>query len=225
MAYWKWPAYGNKWYFYWPTILNNKEGVARNNEVARFVKYVGTEIATKYDTIGSSSYAANGLALLKRKGYEVSNMTDYSFYSFNDVKNSLDNYCPVIISGRHMIKEPNSTVGHCWIIDGYLQKVFNVEHKRVYVLLYYDDSTGKTSDDVEINVYTTYDYERYLHFNWGGGVENSSEGYYAERVYRLNSSFTLNEKNELTATGPRYRNDYDYQYQVRIALNIHPNNR
>ena len=220
MAYWRKPAYSNKFPFNWSDIVNPSKP-NHLDEVARFVRYVCNHIGTTYGINCSSAYPKDAISFLRRQNYSCNNLSRYYTY---DITKSLDDRRPVLMTGcTSSNPSSNGKDGHTWIVDGYAKKHFSVEHQTTYLILYRDDADGKESSEFEVNTWTTTQSDCFFHINWGWGLEDLNDGYYATNVLDNNKAYQLNSNNELQNSTNIYRNHYFYKYYLYISTQIHPN--
>ena len=184
MRYWQRPIYMNGKKINWSSILNEADANHKKN-VAEFVNNVGTEINTTFCLSESSAYISDGISMLRKYGYTVGNLIDYSFYN---VQTSIDQQYPVIICGDRLVNSATGErKGHCWLVDGYAKIGYSYVAHETYVVDYLDDWTGRTSTVLEEYDKTGKEYSYYQHFNLGwdiDGPENiNTRGYYLESIF------------------------------------------
>ena len=135
----------------------------------------------------------------------------YTNYSFDKIKSSIDNLCPVLIKGRAINKRHNSTmslgqefqdVGHAWVIDGYCNLTCDAIHEDT------KEKETITADYVHCNV------------GWGGDYN----GYYISNV------FTFGTGGKATAEDQEIRSSWNgqdnhYRYEIKIFPNLIPKNK
>lgn len=181
--------------------------------VGSLMYQVAEGIKSKYGTSSTSSYSSNYSTFLKSVGYSVG--TEQS-YSFETIKKSIDNNCPLIITGASKkITKRNKFLwwtwettsgydgGHAFIVDGYCNMKCT--------------ATNKTNKS-DVQTFTT----NYVHCNlgWGG----SCDGYYIDNVLAAGKGPIANDSTINSIKRSVYGEDYYYQYCLRIIPNIKPKN-
>lgn len=217
MAFYQWPfAYDRSTIIHWNLML---ESTPNNDYIAWFINKTGTSINTQYDTSGSSAYTENAIRLLKSYGYQTNNPIAYSF---EDVKQSIDNRHPVIIDGCRWDAEDNEMVGHCWLIDGYAKETWSYSGENRYVIMYKDDVTGEISGELQVEPVNGLSVIYYQHFNLGWPSQSAARGYYLSNVFDVTREYRpdSSDNNKLIHISNKY-DDRDYKYNVRIATNIY----
>lgn len=217
MAFYQWPfAYNRSAIIHWNLML---ESPPDKEYIAWFIHKTGTSINTKYDTSGSSASTENAIKLLRSYGYQTNNPIAYSF---EDVKQSIDNRHPVIIDGCRWDAEDNEMVGHCWIIDGYAKETWSYSGENRYVIMYKDDVTGEISGELQVEPVNGLSVIYYQHFNLGWSSQSAARGYYLSNVFDVTREYRpdSSDNNKLIRYSNKY-DDRDYKYNVRIATNIY----
>jgi len=177
------------------------------NQIAILFAEIGQNMGMKYSCDGSS--ASNRLAegCYNTMGY----LTDgVQGYNPSTVVSSLLRNCPVHITGYAfkgtkgwwIFKKTYYLDGHAWVIDGCLKRKRLVSYTHNFV----QDNRIVTS-----NPASYYEYEEYLHCNYGnfGGFGN---GFYVSGVFDTNKEPTLKSGEPGI-----------YQYNIEIIPNIRPN--
>ena len=178
-----------------------------------FMYQVAEGVKSSYGTSLTSTKTSNYPPFLQSIGYKTDSVQSYSY---NAIKSSIDNKCPVIITGACKKNTKNhkflwwkwETVtsyegGHAWVIDGYCNMKCT--------------ATNKTNKN-DVQTFTA----DYVHCNLGwSGVSN---GYYIENVFTVNKGIVASDSTvEKIARSSYGENDY-YQYCLQIITNIKPNN-
>lgn len=137
---------------------------------ANLISDIHTEIATMYNGIPnplSYSCGATGVSnganmgSVLRHDFNYSS-ADWSSYNYQTVKNNIYYNRPVILSGS------NSSSGHMWVCDGYMD-----------INYYYEDCTGIGY--------------LYFHMNWGW-TNGSLNGWFAFDNFNPNNTYNSNKK-------------------------------
>jgi len=132
------------------------------------------------------------------------NRIRYTDYSFDSVKSSIDNLCPVLIEGWAVNKDGAEfkEAGHDWVIDGYCNLTCDAVH----------NDTGETKN-------ITADY---VHCNagWGG----SHNGYYISNVFTFGINNGLNN-NDNKIFGSWTGSDNHFKYKIKIFPNLIPKSK
>lgn len=219
MAFWQAPLRRTDSYdFIWSSIVGPK---AYSHAIADFIKDVGFNINTNYDTSGSSAYTEDGIKLLKKYGYTTGNIIPYDFFK---LKQSLDLERPVIIDGRRKVdNKTDETKGHCWLVDGYAMVNFEYDKKIYYRVVFKDDETEAISEDIVIDPEHGTFIRFYQHFNLGWKNQGSARGYYLANVFDVTREYRLKtyDKNNLVIKLNYEYGENNYKYNVRIAPNIY----
>jgi len=130
-------------------------------------------------------------------------------YSFDSIKSSIDNLCPVLAEGVAVNKKTETDgketfkkVGHEWVIDGYCNLTCDAVHEET------GERKTITADYVHCNA------------GWDGWYN----GYYISSVF----TFGIGEKatvgdNEIRSLWPG-SNDY-YKYNIKICPNLIPKSK
>lgn len=138
-----------------PRIYNSSDAAVKN-QVANLFKHVATGIKTSWTNGIGGANIKNSTSYLSGLGITLDAGKNYGGYSMDATRitSSLDDLCPVIITGRAQ-DETRSTGGggHCWLLDGY-QLRHRPTNTRMVV----------RENDVYIHA----------NFGWGG----SEDGYY-----------------------------------------------
>lgn len=220
MAYWRWPFAYNKnesSIIQWNLML---QWPPNKDYIAQFIHEIGVSINTKYDTSGSSASTEYALRMLRNYKYKADEIQSYSF---DAIKQSIDNKRPVIIEGFRQDDTENKKIGHCWLIDGYAKETWSYNGEKRFVIMYKDDVTGEISGELlvqpEIGVSTAY----YQHFNLGWKYQSSTRGYYSQKVFDVTQEYILDsfDGNRLVRRPYYGYGKKDYWYKVRIATNIY----
>ena len=219
MAFWQAPLRRTDSYdFIWSSIVGPK---AYSRAIADFIKDVGFNINTNYDTSGSYAYTEDGIKLLKKYGYTTGNIIPYDFFK---LKQSLDLERPVIIDGRRKVdNKTDETQGHCWLVDGYAKVNFEYDKKIYYRVVFKDDETEAISEDIVIDPEHGTFIRFYQHFNLGWKNQGSARGYYLANVFDVTREYRLKtyDNNNLIMRRTDEHGEYNYKYNVRIAPNIY----
>ncbi len=115
----------------------------------------------------SSAYDSYVIPSFKSFGYVWS--ANASSFRNSQVYSSLDNKCPVYISGK---KRNDINFGHAWVADGYKSYRHGTEtyvHKSIY-----PDAPLNSPDYILVS--TTVEETQLLHYNWG--FEGKCNGYF-----------------------------------------------
>lgn len=181
--------------------------------VGSLLYQVAEGIQSKYGTSATSSYSNNYSTFLKSIGYSVGSE---QAYSFEKIKNSIDNKCPLIIMGSSKkITKKNKFLwwtwetttgyegGHAFIVDGYC----NMKCTATNI-----------SNKSDVQTFTT----NYVHCNlgWGG----SCDGYYIDNVLATRTGPIAYDSTIDSIKRSTYGEDYYYQYCLKIIPNIKPKN-
>ena len=162
-----------------------------------------------YATISNTKLKMKDNNELKSVGPK-GNRIRYECYSFDSVKSSIDNLCPVLIRGTAINKKTDTDgketfkkAGHAWVVDGYCNLTCDAVHKKT------KERKTITAD--------------YVHCNPGWGGNNN--GYYISNV------FTFGLEGGAIAKGNRIRssswpcsNKY-YKYELTIFPNLIPKSK
>ena len=136
--------------------------------------------------------------------------SSYSSYNVNTIKNSLESQLPVITTAS---TQPSS-MGHCFVIDGYLKTYTRYTHYHYYV----PDDPNHWFPSPELEPYYTFTQTtpqiKKIRINWGWGnqwIQNAlGEGPFNDGWYSLTADWTV----QLDAN-----NTTNYAYDVYIIYN------
>ncbi len=148
----------------------------------------------------TGSYSSDRLSYLNKTGYQYDPET---YYDYSNVKESIDNDCPVMIRGYSTVKTSTYSFlwwtwtfnlfedGHCWVIDGYADGSCTAVNKI--------DGSATT-----LNM-------NFIHCNpgWAG---NSRYGYYVSGVFDMGKPALFNK-----SAGIAF-----FNYNMKITTNIEP---
>ena len=137
------------------------------------------------------------------------NRVRYTDYSFDSVKSSIDNLCPVLIKGRTVDRktDPDGKVtfeesGHAWVIDGYCNLTCDAVHKET------KEQKTITADYVHCNA------------GWGG----TCNGYYISNVFTFGLNGGANASDNQIRNSWTGFNDH-YKYNIKIFPNLIPKSK
>ncbi len=181
---------------------------------------------SSYDEDGTSTTSANRLSFLNSIGYTYDSETDYSYEA---IKTSINNGCPVMLRGYSEKNTKTETVdvphrflwwtwttqethtttnyenGHCFIVDGY----FNMSC-----------TATKGTNSVNIS-------KDFVHCNPGwGGLNN---GYYLSGVFDMRDNHFIADENEIlddmqnsrsSKTSSEDLGDNNYGFNIHQVTNI-----
>ena len=130
-------------------------------------------------------------------------------YSFDGIKSSIDNLCPVLTVGTAINKKRDKSGntffkegGHAWVIDGYCNLTCDAVHKKT------KERTTITAD--------------YVHCN--PGWDGFYNGYYINNIFTFGIDGKANaEDEEIKSLWPGSNNHY--KYGVIIFPNLIPRNK
>lgn len=137
--------------------------------IGRFLRQLGKMNHSTYYTNPPSTSTSSTTYVkptFETLGYTCGNWADYLSLI---VRNQLNNAHLYVVIGRRL-KEDNTTVGHCWMLDGY---------KTITITIQKMARTATSGWFFTGEVITENNY--YLHFNWGW--YGNCSGYFAEGVY------------------------------------------
>lgn len=181
--------------------------------VGALMYQVAEGIQSSYGTSATSSYSKNYSKFLESIGYSTGVEQPYSFET---IKKSIDNKCPLIITGASKkITKINKFLwwswetttgyegGHAFIIDGYCNMKCT--------------ATNRTNKS-DVQTFTT----NYVHCNlgWGG----SCDGYYIDNVLATGTGSIASDSTVESIKRSIYGEDYYYKYCLKIIPNIKPKN-
>ena len=137
------------------------------------------------------------------------NRIRYINYSFDSVKSSIDNLCPVLIRGTAVNRktEPDGKItfnesGHAWVIDGYCNLTCDAVHKET------KEQKTITADYVHCNA------------GWGG----TCNGYYISNVFTFGLNGGANASDNQIRNSWTGFNDH-YKYNIKIFPNLIPKSK
>ncbi len=166
MKYYEYPSSFN-----WSEMANHYA----TTTTASFLAVIGNAIGIIYTIDGSSGTMAGIYDALKKYGYNSTLVN----HDKNSVYRDLIKSRPVIMSG----KDPNATVGHTWVCDGYNSTSYTYDIK----LMCLEDCPDSVEPTCFNNPYSyskaNGSLETTYHMNWGWG--GYYDGWYSE-------DFTLN---------------------------------
>ena len=181
--------------------------------VGSLMYQVAEGIQSSYKDSETSSYSSNYSKFLKSIGYTIGSEQSYSF---DKIKESIDNKCPLIISGQskkitttkkflwwRWEKTTGYSGGHAFIVDGYCNMKCT--------------ATNRTNKN-DIQTFTT----NYVHCNlgWGGNCD----GYYIDNVLATGNGPIADDTTVNSIKRSTYGEDYYFQYCLNIIPNIKPKN-
>lgn len=166
----------------------------------------------KYGTTGTGITTSKFVPYLNNRGFRCDTLSNYSF---NKVKNSINNKAPVLIIGYSGAEEKHQSFlwwkwnttnykdGHAWVIDGYCNMQCTATNKN---------------DKTDVKTFTT----NYVHCNlgWSG----SCNGYYIDKVFTANLGANASDGKVEQLTRSAYEDKYYYQYYLKVVTNIRPKN-
>ena len=179
--------------------------------VGAFLYHVAEGIKSSYGTEETSSYSHNYSSFLKSEGYKAD---QEQAYSFKVIENSIDNKCPVIISGASIKNSKThkflwwtwETVesykgGHAWVIDGYCNMTCTATNKN---------------NENDIQTFSA----DYVHCNlgWSG----SGNGYYISNVFSVNRGPVASDYRVEKLNRSSYGEKKYYQFLLEIIPHIKP---
>ena len=173
---------------------------------------IGCKSVPNYDSSGNnestSTYSADCISYMKSVGFSMEDECDYSY---SKVKQSIDNGCPLIVTGHtgeyENEKGEITHSGHSWIIDGYANLSCTAKNTST------KESMSLTAD--------------YVHCNWGwNGIRH---GFYLSGVFdsRENPLYTGSydsAKQRSVCFGEESNKSGYFQHYVKIVPNIKPSN-
>lgn len=163
----------------------------------------------KYGSGGSSAYSSNMMKYLEKMGYISDGECQYSF---DKVKNSIDNNRPVMISGSSQMIylgilfwywEWACANGHAWVIDGYFTQERNATKYIFWIPFRYKEKND------------------YVHCNVGWGGPNN--GWYKSEVFDMSGDTApYNEPlvSKLIVGWQGTGNDLNFSTAIKIIPNI-----
>ena len=203
LTYWKYPQRLKNQSVYFPinwevlsSCLNDQysNGFPYNMEAAGLMAIIDYHTTKNYGC--ETTVDENKFyGWLSSIGYRY---TKVNGYNFNTVKSSLDNSCPVITMATS-----SANYGHAWVIDGY--KI--VKRTRHVVITQINQVTHEVQ---EFDGGFEYEYEKYLNNNWGHKIAACwlTEGFFWDDQY----------------TPVNQQLDYTYNRNMRMLVNLRPNN-
>ena len=146
---------------------------------------LGNRLGTSYSYSNSFTQNSSTLYVSVFNSYDLTCST--SSYSFANVKNSLDNDLPIMITAF-----PSYGGGHCWIIDGYRERTdyytsyYHLEYTDEYedaIATYSEADLQSLFGDYYCDGYSweetmTYAGGNYLLMNWGHDGDRDSGEFY-----------------------------------------------
>lgn len=178
-----------------------------------FMYQVAEGVQSSYGTSATSTYTSNYPPFLQSVGYSTDSIQGYSFES---IYNSINNDCPVVITGaakKHIGEhrflwwtwetDDGYSEGHAWVVDGYC----NMRCTATNI-----------NDSNDVQTFTS----NYVHCNLGwSGLDN---GYYLDGVFSTNVGAVASDYTVNNLARRIEGEDYYYQYNLQIITNIRPNN-
>jgi hypothetical protein len=198
MTKWKYPSYSPS--TFWNSITSRPTidslNIIASNRVAWLLKtiFIGCNSTPGCDS--SSSTIEYAISFLRGIGYICDNI---SSYNCGEISHSLENGCPVLISGYN-----NYNVGHMWDIDGQYKKQQTIKR---YIYKY--NSNGKP---VLIKTQIIKRFRTMFHHNWGVNCMNG---------WLVSTCFNFHDTQPYLT---RSTVDDNYCNNVEIITNIHPAN-
>ena len=140
---------------------------------AKFLVDIGKDVEVYYTcNSGSGSYMDIGYALRTFYGYNAT--TDYT-YTYEELKNEIDNNRPVVLSGPADLHDGNR-INHAWICEGFMEYEIGLNPQ------FSTDSISKENIDKLRNM---------LYMNWGW---NEYNGWYSnEKLINGAGKFRIEE--------------------------------
>lgn len=178
--------------------------------VGALMYQVAEGIKASYGTSETSSNRSNYPTFLKSVGFDADSVQSYSF---DTIKKSINNKCPVIISASSKKevktkrflwwtwKTTTYSGDHAFIIDGYCNMKCTATNKN---------------NRNDVKTFTT----NYVHCNlgWNG----SCDGYYIDNVFATNKGAVAQDSTVEALSRSTYGEDNYYQYNLKIIPNIKP---
>ncbi len=194
MTYWGHPRTIDGHYMNWNLMRNDFSSedstLIGAVDIAYLMQRIGDSIVTNYQCDGSEASSANGISWLHNHGYQGGSQ---SYFNYDDVKNSLNNGKPVLISGD----TEDSNSGHSWVIDGY-KEIRHDTQMQIYAI------NKRTGQQTLIHEGVVHDYQYYLCNNFGN---YDAESWISSMNY---SCFQFEEYGSV------------YQYNLKIYTEISP---
>lgn len=194
----------------WDDIIKVVGGKQTAGDMYAGLMYeLGKGANVKYGSKCSTASMSDMIKYLEKMGYTSDKECQYSF---DKVKNSIDNNRPVMISGSSQMGyfgilfwywEWGAAVGHAWVIDGY----FTQERDATKYIFWIPSRYKEKNDFVHCNV------------GWGG----SNNGWYKSEVFDMSGNVAPYEEPLVTkliigwqGTG----NDWNFSKAIKIIPNI-----
>ena len=166
-----------------------------HTDMAHLIKELGYRMGTDYGVDNSSTSPFFASFAFANLGYTLRELQSYDFVP---VKNDLDNYRPVLMTGV----DPDQSA-HAWVIDGYRSYKHMVYHYTLW-----SDGSKDLFDTEIVNT-------NYVHINWGWNSQ--CDGYFTEGVFKNKEPIELDSNLTIGET-------YNYTTELYILPDVYPNN-
>lgn len=203
MSYYQWPqsvsVNGQNWGVNWSAALG---GDIIGANIHYLMRAVGNGVGMSYAPDGSSAYYSNVPGMYISYGYTCSSL---SAYNQSTIITEINNRRPVYVSGQVV---GNTTLGHAWVVDGYLKHT----DSRLQVVDHVDDSDKDRPIQIgqRIKSQTIIGEYLYLHCNWGWN--SYCNGYFVD--FKTASGDMYDDPNVNNGV------NYDLNAQNKIIYNI-----
>lgn len=201
MSYWKYPSrylgFGIYWDINWDAITANptmQMGDAYLTNLTTLIAVIGRDSGTTYNC-ESHGQAPDYYDWIINHGYTGDGSFDYSF---SRVKNSLDDGCPVYISGH------STENGHGWVTDGY--RILQRSRRKIIMRI---NTTDGSITNIDGGV--EYQTQKYLNHNWGRGNRES---------WLVDGCF--DESHDYTNQSPEWHAGENYNIGTTVYTGIRP---
>lgn len=167
ITYWKYPERFtiNDININWDNIRNRWKNISDSLSISALTRDIGVSCLSIYSPEGTFTFPSLAAKYLK----DIYKNVKYQKYDSEEVRNALNNGCPIIICSIPGLKLSDA---HAWNIDGYKYKNVTVVTKYYKNGVY--KKTTRMSKDPEMMVH--------CNFGWRGRCN----GYYTSGVFNLN---------------------------------------
>lgn len=156
---------GNTYYISWsslPSVITSSNWNSNTDALARLIKEIGSRGATDWPEAYLQN-ESNIKTILNYYGYACPSA---QYYSYDSLKESLDNNCPVIIVGK--TGNSSNVRYRAWLAEGYRHQA----RKRLCDWDVYNPNGEYCGRWTSVDNNSMMNESRYVYCNWGSGSSN-----------------------------------------------------
>ena len=180
----------------WNTIIDEYKMYASAQDIlAYWIRIIGDGCKINYGLKGSGTKIDSVIECFSLYS-RYKNVNKINNPNFEDVHSMLQNGTPLYFRGSRT-DSIGELKGHAWVVDGYI-------NKRQLIKLYDSNMTF---------IEEFYQYQRYVHCNWGW--QGECDGYYVMNIFDLKYGASIPDESEPTTRDWHYN-----QYIQAIVYNL-----